>query len=102
ARGGQDVLVAERIWCGETGPDLVGNHLRILERIDLRQHDHELITAIPADCITSADTGPQSRGNLPQYLISNTVTVHVVDELESVQVDHEQHDSFPVSRGVGE
>ena len=60
ARGGQKRLAAERVGRAEMSPDFVGDHFRLLGRIDLRQHDHELIATIPADCVANADTGQQS------------------------------------------
>ena len=58
-----------------------------------RPHDHaELLAAEPADDVVRAHAGPERVGERAEQLVADAVTVHVVDALEVVDVEHEHRD----------
>ena len=55
-----------------------------------RAHDHaELLAAEPADDVLRAHADAQRVGERAEQLVADTVTVHVVDPLEVVDVEHQ-------------
>ena len=66
------------------------------------QQDDELLAAVPGRHVVLAD-GPDDRGaDRPQDLVADVVAVRVVEDLEPVDVDHEDADGVARPPAAGE
>ena len=89
--GNGDLADGGQVELAEAPHDALRDHGRI--RGVARVHDHaEFLTAEPANVVVGADGRAQRVGEQLEYLVADTVTVHVVDPLEVVDVEHEHGD----------
>ena len=60
------------------------------------QQDHKLIPAIPDNCAFFAHGGLQNLSYSLQHLISNLMTIRVIDVLEVIDIQHDSQDMAPL------
>jgi len=68
----------------------------------LLQQDHELVTGQAAEGVLAAQAVPQAPGHPLKQQVAGAVSVAVVDELEAVQVQIEQHQTGLMAPGRGQ
>ena len=81
--------------------EVLGDPLRGLERAVLQEHA-ELVAAEARERIGSADTGLHHARELFQEAIAGLVPAGVVDHLELVEVEIEQHMAHAIATARGE
>jgi hypothetical protein len=62
--------------------------------LDVRQQDHELVTALATDRVGGAHTRGQAARNRLQHLVADRMPQRIVDVLETIQVQEEQRHLF--------
>ena len=70
--------------------DAVGHALRLFQRATLQQQA-EFVAAQARDGVGGAHAGLQQAGDVAQQPVAGAVTAGVVDHLELVEVDVQQH-----------
>src|SRR5260370_11723215 len=74
---------------------------RVFRIGDLRQQDHEFISALAADRVGTAHAGQQSFGNGLKKLVAGGMSQLIVDAFETIQLQKDYVDMFflPASQG---
>jgi hypothetical protein len=62
--------------------------------------DHELVAAEAGEGVGKADGAAEIVGDVPEELVPDVVAVGVVDELEAVEIDHEESGAGVVDLGL--
>jgi hypothetical protein len=62
--------------------------------------DHELVAAEAGEGIGDADGAAEIVGDVPKELVADVVAVGVVDELEAVEIDHQEGGASVVDLGL--
>src|SRR6202171_561159 len=70
-------------------PQLFG-HLERFRLPHARQHDVELLAAIPRHQVDLADVAPQRERHAAQHAVAEDVAVLIIDLLEEIEIDHQQ------------
>ena len=74
---------------------------RLVERAVLEQ-DAELVAAQAGEDVAAAHPGAQQGGDLLEHLVAHQVAAGVVDHLELVEVEVEQHVLAPLGAGAAD
>ncbi len=100
ARGGEatDRLGFENC---ESGREALGERRRARD-VAGREDDRELLAPDTADDVGGADGGTEHFRHLQQELVPDAVSVHVVDLLEVVEVQHDERDGVVLRRRAHE
>ena len=80
--------------------DLVDDPARVRRPGHLREKDRELVSAEASHRVFAAHAAPNPVGQLHQHAIAQAVAKGVVDRLEAVQIEVEDCEAAPLSRGV--
>ena len=86
---------------GDRLQDPLRDQLHLLGAADVRDDDHELVTAESSEMSALRQLAADALRHRRQHPVAGTVTQRVVDHLEVVQVD-EQHPDLPVRGASGQ
>ena len=82
-------MIADRVRSGQGGHDFVGPFRGILGVVQLREDDHELVTAIATHGVRAADARRDLLADAAQERISQQVSPRVVDRFEMIEIQEE-------------
>ena len=85
---------------GDTGRASPGDEVRRLVAGQVGGDDHELVAAEARQGVGDADGAAEIVGDMPKELIADVVAVSVIDELEAVEIDHEESGAGIVDLGL--
>lgn len=90
ARAHRNFLAADGHRQADEAQDLAGDLRHVARGADATEHDDELVSAEPCNRVGTAHAGAQSLAHRGQQLVTRRMAEHVIDILETVEID-EQH-----------
>jgi hypothetical protein len=85
---------------GDTGRADPGDEVGRLVAGEVGGDDHELVAAEAGKGVGEPDGPAEIVGDVPEELVANVVAVGVVDELEAIEIDHEEGRAGVVDLGL--
>jgi len=85
---------------GDTGGADPGDEVGRLVAGKVGGDDDELVAAEPGEGVGDADGAAEIVGNVSKELVADVVAVGVIDELEAVEIDHEEGGAGVVDLGL--
>src|ERR1700730_11726667 len=85
---------------GDTGRADPGEGVGRLVAGQVGGDDHELVAAEAGEGVGEPDGAAKIVGDLPEELVADVVAVGIVDDLEAVQIDHEEGGAGVVDLGL--
>src|SRR5258708_2065618 len=85
---------------GDTGRAGPGDKVSRLIAGQVGGDDHELIAAEASQGVGNADGAAEIVGDVPEQFVADVVAVSIVDELEAVEIDHEEDGASVVVPGL--
>ena len=102
ADGDVELVIGERERPREGCDDLLRAHGRVLGVLQLRQHDHEFVPALPADRVGAPDAHRDFPPDDSQQLVAEQVSERVVDVFEAIDIQKEHGQASLVTVGQGQ
>src|SRR6266481_5541757 len=99
----EDIAVdADRLvqGVGDTGRANPGDEIRRLVARQVGGDDHELVAAEAGQSVGKPDCAAKIVGDVSQQLVADVVAVGVIDELEAIEIDHEEGGAGVVDLGL--
>ena len=85
----------------DCGAEPIGDELGV-GKVESVEDDDELLTAVAADAVVTAELAAETVGHRDEDLVSDEVAVGVVDRFEVVEVAEQEGDGFVVSLTAGQ
>ena len=91
---------AYRERCGDLRDEVGGDPLGPFGALDVAQHDNEFVATEPGHRISFPNRAPEALRDLLKQFVPGIMAVGVVDVLETIQVQKQQGEAFPVFPGT--
>ena len=92
--------VSPQVQVAHRGPDALA-HFQRHTRVRVAQQDHELLPAEPGRDVVLADGRDDRPGHRPQDQVAGGVAIRVVEDLELVDIHHQDADRIPGTAPLG-